>query len=63
MLYQLMPIKLLKTLLDTWGIKALPTFILVEQNHGENELGRLVSPETKRELLGWYQGLTLKTED
>lgn len=52
-----------KTLLDTWGIKALPTFILVEQNHGENELGRLVSPETKGELLDWYQDLTLKMED
>lgn len=49
-----------KALLNTWEIEALPTFILVED---DKELGCLVSPETKGELLDWYQDLTLKMED
>ena len=59
-----------QALLKTWNIEALPTFILVDQDHDEKELGRLVSPETKGELLDWYHHfaqkwcvLTLKTED
>lgn len=59
-----------EALLKTWNIEALPTFILVDQDNDEKELGRLVSPETKGELLDWYRrfaqklrGLTLKMED
>ena len=52
-----------ETLLKTWNIEALPTFILIDQDYGEKELGRLVSPETRGELLDWYQDLTLKMED
>lgn len=45
-------------LLNTFKVKALPTFVLVPFNDDEKELGRLESPDTFDELLGWYENLT-----
>ena len=43
-------------MLKVFEVTALPTFVLVDKD--ENILGRLESPDTFNELLGWYENLT-----
>lgn len=45
-------------MIDTFEVQGLPTFVLVDKD--ENILGKLESPNSFNEFLGWYQGLTEK---